>query len=380
MPSSGNTLQHDHRSRCLKILHIDPEKAWGGGEVQVTGLTTYLHRAGHHSVVAAAPHGLLYVRLQQEELPVLPLRIRNDLDVVAGLQLRRLVQAHDYDIVHFHTARAHALSPWLHGVRVKRLVTRRMDYPLRPGFRTRLLYQYSVDRIVAISQGVRSALLAGGAPAARIHLIPSGVDTSRFAPDPTARHRVRTQHHIAPQTPLIVSVGALVDRKDHATLLIAAHLLKAQGHTVRYLISGEGRLRPTLEAQAQTLGLTEEVSFIGFCADIPGLLSAADLFVHTPLHEGLGVAVMEALAAELPTIASRVGGIPEMIEDETTGLLVPPHDAEALSTALSRLLSRPQFARQLGKTGEIFAKARFDVNVMARANEALYLDMITDTP
>ncbi|MBI3756472.1 MAG: glycosyltransferase family 4 protein [Deltaproteobacteria bacterium] len=234
--------------------------------------------------------------------------------------------------------------------------------------------------MVAISQGVRSALITGGAPAARIHLIPSGVDTARFAPDSASRHRVRTQHHIAPQTPLIVSVGALVDRKDHITLLTAAHLLKTQGYTLRCLISGEGPLRSALEAQTRTLGLTEEVSFTGFCADIPGLLSAADFFVHTPLYEGLGVAVMEAVAAGLPTIASRVGGIPELIEDEKTGLLVPPHDAEALSAALSRLLSHPQFARQLGKTGQSFAKAHFDIAVMARTNEALYLDMIADTP
>lgn len=313
-------------------------------------------------------------------MPVLPLRIRNDLDIAAGLQLRRLVQKHDYDIVHFHTARAHALSPWLHRTRVQRIVTRRMDYPLHPGFRTRLLYRHSVDRIIAISQGVRSALIAGGAPATRIHLIPSGVDTARFAQNPSSRHRVRTQYEIAPQTPLIVSVGALVDRKDHAILLNAAHLLKAQGHTVRYLISGEGPLRSALEAQTQTLGLTKEVSFIGFCADIPSLLSAADFFVQTPRHEGLGVAVMEALAAGLPTIASRVGGIPELIENEKTGLLVPPHEAEALSVALSHLLTHPQFARQLGESGESFVKAHFDISVMARMNEALYFDMIADTP
>src|SRR5262249_6806863 len=156
----------------------------------------------------------------------------------------------------FHTARAHALSPWLHGLGVKRIVTRRMDYPLRRGLLTRLLYLHSVDRIVAISQGVQAALMAGGAPAARIRLIPSGIDTARFAPDLTARHRVRTQYSVAPQVSLIVSVGALVERKGHNLLLLAARLLKEQGYALRCLVCGEGPLRSTLETQVRTLELT----------------------------------------------------------------------------------------------------------------------------
>src|SRR5512139_3287896 len=100
----------------LNILHIDPEKNWGGGEVQVLGLTTYLHHRGHQSVVAVDPRGVLSARLSQHGLLSYPLRVRNHLDVFAGFRLRRLVRTRGYDIVHFHTARAHALSPWLLGL------------------------------------------------------------------------------------------------------------------------------------------------------------------------------------------------------------------------------------------------------------------------
>jgi glycosyltransferase involved in cell wall biosynthesis len=233
--------------------------------------------------------------------------------------------------------------------------------------------------VVAISQGVHAALTEGNIPTSRIRLIPSGVDTMCFAPDPLARERLRARYSVGPQTPLVVSVGALVERKGHNFLLTAAHVLKEKGHHLRYLICGEGPLHKTLEAQVQALDLAQEVQLTGFCPNVPELLAAADFFVHVPRYEGLGVAVIEALAAGLPTIASRVGGIPELIEEGKTGILVPPQDAESLSTSLLCLLENPFFARQIGKAGQTFARKHLDVSVMAQANEALYLELLADT-
>jgi glycosyltransferase involved in cell wall biosynthesis len=201
----------------------------------------------------------------------------------------------------------------------------------------------------------------------------------RFTPDPMVRERLRSQYGINAQIPLVISVGALVERKGHEVLLIAAHRLKEKGHQIHYLICGEGPLRATLKNQVQTLNLSQEVQFTGFCPNVPELLIAADFFVHVPHYEGLGVAVIEALAAGLPTIASKVGGIPEIIKDGETGLLIPPHDADSLSTTLTRLLSDPTFARQLGEAGQTFARNHYDVRNMVQANEALYMELFTDT-
>src|SRR5262249_50293305 len=123
-PSSGNGRQGHILMQKLNILHVDPERNWGGGEIQVLGLTTYLNHTGHHSVVAIDPRGILSQRLAQADLSTSVLTVRNDIDIFAGLRLRRLVQTGNYQIVHFHTARAHALSPWLRGLRAKRVVTR----------------------------------------------------------------------------------------------------------------------------------------------------------------------------------------------------------------------------------------------------------------
>jgi glycosyltransferase involved in cell wall biosynthesis len=253
-----------------------------------------------------------------------------------------------------------------------------MDYPLRTGVTTRFLYLHGVEMVVAISQGVHTALTEGNIPLSRIRLIPSGVDTMRFAPDPLVRERLRSRYGIDTQTPLVVSVGALVERKGHDFLLTAAHLLKEKGYHLRYLICGEGPLHKTLESQVQTLGIAQEVQFIGFCPNVSEFLAAADFFVHVPLYEGLGVAVIEALAAGTPTIASRVGGIPELIEEGKTGILVPPQDAESLSRSLLHLLENPSLARQLGKAGQMFVRKHLDVSAMAQANEALYIELLAD--
>ncbi len=342
------------------------------------GLTSYLSNHGHGSVVAADPRGTLARRLTHVGLPTIALTIRNDLDVLAGLRLRRLVQTEKAQIVHFHTARAHALSPWLLGLPVKRVVTRRMDYRVRPGLFTHLLYKKSVDAIVAISQGVQAALTDGGVSPSRIHIIASGIDTARFTITTEQRMQQRAAQGIAPDEVVVLAVGALAERKGHSTLLQAAAQLQQDGLRLRYLICGDGPLRTTLEDEARRLGLAKTVHFLGFCADVIHYLAVADVFVHVPLWEGLGVAVIEALAAGLPVVASRVGGIPELIEDGHSGLLIPPQEPFTLTTAMKRVIDDMPWARTLGMHGQQFVRSRYDVTVMAEANEALYYRLLVN--
>ena len=341
------------------------------------GLTTYLHRNGHRSVVAVDPRGALSARLCQQGLLSCPLRVRNHLDVFAGYRLRRLVRTGGYDIVHFHTARAHALSPWLRGLPVKRLVTRRMDYPIQPGRMTHLLYDQSVDMVVAISHGVESALLAGGVSPVRIRRIPSGIETARFLPTEHRRQQMRTALGIEPHEQMVLMVGALTERKGHNSLFSAAYMLQERGVRLRYVVCGDGSLQANLEAQVRTLGLQKIVHFTGFISEVTDYLAAADIFVHVPLWEGLGVAIIEALATGLPVVASRVGGIPELLDDQMTGLLVPSQDAAALAIAIERLVHNPHWARTLGTKGQAFVQAQFDVSVMAQANESLYNELLS---
>ncbi len=379
-------------TRRLRILHVDPERHWGGGEAQVLGLTRYLHRVGHISHVATPLHGVLAQRLQHDNLPVQPLSVRNHLDGLAGWRLRRLVRRERYDLVHFHTARAHALSPWLHALPVRRLVTRRMDYPIKAGWLSRSLYGSQVDMVIAISSGVAAALGTAHISDRAIRIIPSGIDTRQFLPTASQRMAIRRQYGLGEGTTVVLMAGTLTKRKSLHILIEAAaqlHSHRQQGQyaeqtdqalSLHYLICGDGPLRQELEARVRVLGLASVFHFAGFCRDVPAYLAAADIFVHTPVWEGLGVAVIEALAAGLPVVASRVGGITELITDRETGLLIPAQDPSALCNALLQCVRSPDWAKTLGAHGQAKVRTHFDIETTARANEALYYELLAAAP
>ena len=152
----------------MRVLHVDPERAWGGGEAQVMALLGELARRGHASRLAAHPGGPLARAAAAADVPVVPLPVANHLDVAAALRLRRAIG--DAEVVHFHTARAHALAPLCRRPGVRLVVTRRMDYVPAGGPYVRFLYNRAVDAVVAISEGVREALVRVDRQIGRAHV------------------------------------------------------------------------------------------------------------------------------------------------------------------------------------------------------------------
>lgn len=350
----------------LRVLHVDPERAWGGGEVQVLALARALAAAGHASDLALDPRGRLARAAADAGLRVHPLRIANHADVRAGLGLRRL--ARGYDVVHFHTARAHAMAPFV-GRRGRRLVvTRRMDYVPAGGPYARWLYNRAVDVVIAISGGVRAALVRGGVGPERIVVVPSGIDPDAFVVPATERVRVRQELGAGAATMLVLVVGALERRKGHAVLLAAAARLG--GRDVRYVFCGTGSEADALAAAAAPLG--GAVRLVGFRDDVAAWLAAADVVAMPSLQEGLGVAALEAMAAGRPVVASRVGGLAEAVVDEATGLLVPPGDPGPLAAALERLAREPALRTRLGEAGRARVLARYTSARMAASTLACY--------
>lgn len=355
--------------RLLKILHIDPERNWGGGEAQVLGLLGYLCRKGHRNDLLTHPGGRLFETCASLGVKTLPLVARNDFDLRPVAALRRLIRSEKYDVVHFHTKRAHALSLWLpRGPGCpKYVVTRRMDYPVTKSWYTRYLYNRRVDGVVAISSVIVQILVEAGVEPGRIRLIHSGIDPERFTGCAQAASE---------QGAVVGVVAALEKRKGHRYLLEAAALLKRRGYKIKYFIAGEGPERRALEEQVEALHLGDEVKFCGFVADAAAVLTQIDIFVLPSLYEGLGVAVLEAMAAGKPVIASRVGGLPELVGDGENGYLVAPKDIEGLAQAIARLAGDGALARQLGERGAARARSDFSMERMAAQNEAYYYELI----
>src|SRR5262245_53187372 len=269
-------------SRLLKILHIDPERHWGGGEAQVLGLLSYLTERGHRNDLLTHPDGRLFRESQALSVRTIPLVVRNDLDLRPVPRLRRLIRDENYDIIHFHTKRAHALSFWLSSSvpRPRCVVTRRMDYPETNNWYTRCLYNRKVEGVVAISQKIFELLVQAGVEPKKIRLIHDGIDPRLF-------ESVVSNRAMNSQCIVVGMAAVLEERKGHRFLLEAARRLKAQGCRIQYRLAGNGSLRQSLEKDTIRLGLKDDVQFCGFVSDIPTFLSQIDIFVLPSLFEGL---------------------------------------------------------------------------------------------
>jgi glycosyltransferase involved in cell wall biosynthesis len=358
-------------NRRLKILHVDPERNWGGGEAQVFGLIDWLAARGHQNELLAHPNGPLFTRCQTREITCRPLVVRNDLDLRCVPALRRLIRTGAYDIVHFHTKRAHALALWLPRFQSlpKYVVTRRMDYPESNNCYTHCLYNRRVDGVVAISRNIAEVLLAAGVTGKKIRVIASGIEPQRFA-------AVKLTQPWADGKMVVGAVGVLEERKGHRYLLEAAAKLKRQGLNLKIHIAGAGSLRQSLEQDAVRLGVQEDVQFCGFVADTAAFLSRVDVFVMPSLFEGLGVAALEAMAAGKAVLATRVGGLAESVVDGVTGILVPPRDVEALAGAIARIVKHPELAAEMGHRGRARVLDHFTLEQMALKNEAYYYELL----
>jgi glycosyltransferase involved in cell wall biosynthesis len=358
-------------SRPLKILHIDPERNWGGGEAQVLGLLSYLAARGHCTHLLAHPEGRLFERSHGQCIRTMPLIVRNDFDLRPVSRLRRLIRDENYDIVHLHTKRAHALSLWLgRGLATpKYVVTRRMDYPEANTWYTRYIYNRKVDGVVAISCKISSLLIEAGVERKKIRLIHSGIDPGPFA-------AAANLGDVRPERVVVGMAAVLEERKGHRFLLEAARRLKSQGHQVQYCVAGEGSLARSLQETATRLGLQHEVQFLGFVSDMPAFLSQVDILVLPSLSEGFGVSALEAMAAEKAVIASRVGGLAELVSDTETGLLVAPRDVEGLANAIAKLAGNRTLLREMGRKGKERLQANFTVEHMAQQNEDYYYGLL----
>jgi glycosyltransferase involved in cell wall biosynthesis len=244
-----------------------------------------------------------------------------------------------------------------------------MDYAEPRNWYTNCLYNRRVDGVVAISESIGELLIAAGVDRRKIRVIASGIDVAKFAHGPSALDRAADQITVG-------SMGVLEERKGHRFLLAAAAELKARGLKLQYRIAGAGSLRHSLEQQAVELGLADTVRFCGFVTDTAEFLAQIDLFVMPSLFEGLGVAVLEAMAAGKPVIASRVGGLAESVLDGVTGLLIAPRDAIVLADAIEKLVRDPALAAKLASGAGERVRQHYTLEQMALRNEAYYYELL----
>lgn len=224
--------------------------------------------------------------------------------------------------------------------------------------------------VIAVSSAVRDQLLREGVSEARVQVIFNGIDLS--ACDHTTLDEPLPWPESWNGRFLVGCVGGLFPAKGHADLLRAMVTVIRSQPNIRLAIVGEGPERASLERLIAELGIEHRVLLCGFRRDVTALLPHVDLYVHPSLHESFGVSILEAMAARKAVIATRTGGIPEIVVHRETGIVIPPKDISALSESILKLVSMPQRVRQMGDRGRRHVEQRFDVRATAEAHQAIY--------
>ncbi len=355
----------------MKVLHVDPADGWRGGERQVRLLARGLGRRGLRNVVVAAPGSPLARHAREDGIDVHEIRMRGDVDPAAIVALRNCIAREKPDVLHLHTARAHAvggLAARGAGARPRVLVTRRVELVTRGPF-GRWKYRRLGDHYVAISRAVLDSLRAAGVPPERITLIPSGVELPESPSGPAGR----------PGEWVVGTLAAFTPQKDPDTWTRAAVRLARKVPDVRFVWAGTGELRPRVEGAIREAGLSTKVELPGFLADPEPVWRRLDAFFLPSAFEALGTVILDAMARALPVVATRVGGIPEVVRDGVEGLLAEPGDDAGLAEALRRLKDEPDLAARLGAAGRRRAED-FDIEGIVDRILELYERQLAGVP
>ncbi|MFW6221423.1 MAG: glycosyltransferase [Fibrobacterota bacterium] len=343
----------------MRILHINDSRGWRGGENQTHLLIRGLLKAGIVCDLLAHSDGALSVRCKENGCSAYECNFHGLKSLTIPWYIRRLCSSTRYDCVHAHTARAHTYACLaLAGVSspIPLVVTRRNISRDNPGWSTRLKYKRAAH-VIAISRAIQRQLTAMGVTASKVSVIPSGLDLCKYEGVPTL---AREELGIPAEKKIIGVVAALTGEKGHETVLTAIHKLKIQQDNVHALFVGDGPLRAHLEQRVEQMKLVDDVTFTGHRTDVGSILPLMDVYVSASSHEGLGTATLDALLAGIPVVASRVGGVPEVIDDKVNGLLFETGDADELAEQVKRILCDADIRTSLINNGYEQVK-RFDI-------------------
>jgi glycosyltransferase involved in cell wall biosynthesis len=363
-------------SRPASILVVSNHGAIvGGGELSLMDLLRGLDRDRWAPILAVPEEGEVAARARDLELPVhvipLPSLRRPGLAGARSVQaLARLARVADAALLHANGSRAMAYA----GV-AGRLAARPVLWHVRvadsDGLLDRVLCALAT-RVIATSRAV--ARRFARAPG-KVRLVPNGVDLKHFAPRPPSA-ALRAMLAVPPSAPVAVSIGRHVPEKGYRHLLDAAALVARAKPGVHWILVGDGELRSELEAQARRLGLASCVHFTGSRDDVADVLALADVFVLPSESEGFGRVLVEAMAMGRPVVATNIGGIPDVVLDGMTGLLVERAAPAALADAVRALLDDPARAARLGAAGRARAESTFSLGAHVDAVERVYDEVL----
>jgi glycosyltransferase involved in cell wall biosynthesis len=360
----------------VPILFLITELSTGGAQVALLRLLKCLDRDRFRPIVVCLYNGdgAVAQEICALDIHVFDARMCHKADLAALLRLYRWIRHIRPAILHtslFHANLSGRVLGRLAGVPVIVCSERTMAMENEWRYRLNRWTVGLVDRVVAVSVNVRDFCISHiGLPADKLAVIPNGVELPGLPL--VSPLEARAELGLPPEGPVIGALSRLDPAKGVSFLIQAL----AQVNGAYLAVVGDGPERAALESLAGSLGVSSRVCWAGHRRHAPRYLPAFDLFVQPSLHEGLPNAVLEAMAAGLPVVATAVGGTPEVVVDGITGILVPPHDPGALARPITRLLRDPGLRCKMGQAGRERVERCFTVEQMIQRTQALYEDVL----
>jgi glycosyltransferase involved in cell wall biosynthesis len=359
----------------MKVLHVEAGKHYYGGARQVAYIIEGLAKRGVDNVLAC-PIGADIATAVGNTADVHQIAMSGDADVGMPWRLAKLIRAVRPDIVHLHSRRGADI--W-GGIAARFtgtpcVLSRRVD---NPEARWQVALKYRLyDQVITISEGIRHVLLQEGLAPQHVICVRSAVDAAPYL-IPVDRAAFLREFDLPQSAITIGMVAQMIPRKGHRYLIDAIDALRIDHPDVRVLLFGKGPLQAGLEQEVVQRGLANIIRFAGFRNDLPQWLGGLDILAHPAEMEGLGVSLLQASAAAVPIVTSRAGGLPEAVAENISGLLTPPGDVPALTTALRRLLDDTVLRRQMGEAGRARILADFSIDAMVDGNLAVYRKVLS---
>lgn len=381
----------DHR---IKMLHIITHLPIGGAQDNTLLTVERLDRKNYNIALLSGPEGNWRNRAGNiKDIEVIYMKslvrpLRPVKDFQALFKMIKLMREGKYDIVHTHQAKAGVLgrvAAWIVGVPV--IVHTYHSFPFHDYMTVLERFVYIriekiiaklTDRLIAVSElNLQKGVKLGIAPRHKFLTIYSGIDFSRFDISVNVSD-VRKSLDIPDGDQIVGMVGRLSEQKAPQYLVQAIPLVLEKFPNTTFLFVGDGNLRNQLETIADECGIREQIKFLGFREDIPTLLHIMDIFILTSLWEGLGRSLTEAMFVGKPVIATAVEGVPELVENGETGLLIPTKDVAATAASLLQLLASPEKRKRLGKKAHEKVISNFNAALMVRKIGQLYHNLLVE--
>lgn len=350
------------------ILHTEASMGWGGQEIRIVQESRELASRGYRVTIACQEGATIGERAAEARIPVHIVAMRNQYDPLAVRNFIKLIRDESIDIVHTHSSR----DGWVAGAAGKFTGTpvvrsRHLSTPIGKNWFSSFSYRFFADAILASGDRIKQTLVTrNGLDPDKIVSVGAGVDTRRFRQD-ISGDGVRKELRLDDCYPVVGMVAILRSWKGHDYLLESVREVVKQYPTAKFVIAGDGPRKDALHQKVSDLGVGDSVIMAGFRADVPEVMAAVDIIIlPSYASEATSQVLPQALAMGTPVIATDVGGLPEIVEDNVTGLLIPPRDPAAIAGAIIKMAADKDRARLMMERGREKILEGYTLEVMMK--------------